>query len=134
MKKTFKRFCKYIRLKDDPKLIEEYKKVHSKGAGWPEITEGMKQAGIIDMEIYIAGTNLFMIMDTKTDFDHEKAMAQLAKLPRQSEWEAFVSKYQATNAQSSAGEKWQILERIYKKDQKHEYKPEDGYIEEISNI
>jgi L-rhamnose mutarotase len=130
MEKTFKRFCKYIRLKDDPKLIEEYKKLHAKDAGWPEITEGMKQIGIIDMEIYIAGTNLFMIMDTTTDFDHEKAMAELAKLPRQSEWEAFVSNYQATDAKSSAGEKWQILERIYKKDQKHEYKPLDGYIEQ----
>ncbi len=116
MEKTFKRFCKHIQLKDDPKLIEEYKKLHSRGAGWPEITEGMKQIGIIDMEIYIFGTNLFMIMDTKPDFDHEKAMAQLAKLPRQTEWEILVSKYQETNQDVSAGGKWQILERIFKMD------------------
>ena len=130
MKKTFKRYCKFLQLKNDPKLIEEYKKIHAMSAGWPEITEGMKQIGIIDMEIYIAGTNLFMIMDTRVDFDHEKAMAQLAKLPRQSEWEALVSKYQETNHDATAGEKWQIIERIYKKDQKHEYKPIDGYIEQ----
>jgi L-rhamnose mutarotase len=116
--KTFKRFCKYVRLKDDPKLIDEYKKLYSKGAGWPEITEGMKQVGIIDMEIYLLGTNLFMIMDTKADFDHEKAMEQLAKLPRQAEWEKLVSKYQETNHNASAGEKWQILERIFKMDKK----------------
>jgi L-rhamnose mutarotase len=114
--KTFKRFCKYIRLKDDPKLIEEYKKLHAKDAGWPEITEGMKQVGIIDMEIYIAGTNLFMIMDTKADFDHEKAMAQLAKLPKQADWETLVSKYQAANPNASAGKKWRVLERIFKMD------------------
>jgi L-rhamnose mutarotase len=118
MKKTFKRFCKYIRLKDDPKLIEEYKKLHAREAGWPEITEGMKQVGIIDMEIYISGTNLFMIMDTKPDFDHEKAMAQLAKLPRQAEWEKLVSKYQETNHDASAGEKWRILEQVFKMDKK----------------
>jgi L-rhamnose mutarotase len=116
--KTFKRFCKYVKLKDDPKLIEEYKKFHSKGAGWPEITEGMKQVGILDMEIYIAGTNLFMIMDTRVDFDHEKAMVQLAKMPKQAEWEAFVSKYQAANPTASAGEKWRLLERIFKMDKK----------------
>ena len=127
--KTFKRFCKHIKLKDDPKLIEEYKKLHSRGACWPEITEGMKQVGIIDMEIYIAGTNLFMIMDTKPDFDHEKAMAQLAKLPKQSEWEALVSKYQETNHNASAGEKWRVLERIYKMDKRNEYNHENGYIE-----
>jgi L-rhamnose mutarotase len=118
MKKTFKRFCKHIKLKDDPKLVEEYKKLHTNGAGWPEITEGMKQVGIIDMEIYILGTNLFMIMDTKADFDHEKAMSQLAKLPRQTEWETLVSKYQETNHEASAGEKWRILERIFKMDKK----------------
>ena len=116
--KTFKRFCKHIKLIDDPKLIEEYKKLHSKGAGWPEITEGMKQVGIIDMEIYIFGTNLFMIMDTKSDFNHKKAMAQLAKLPRQAEWEKLVSKYQETNHDASAGGKWRILERIFKMDKK----------------
>jgi L-rhamnose mutarotase len=114
--KTFKRFCKYIKLKDDPKLIDEYKKLHAGDTGWPEITEGMKQVGIIDMEIYIAGTNLFMIMDTKADFDHEKAMAQLAKLPKQAEWETLVSKYQETNPTASASEKWRILERIFKMD------------------
>jgi len=114
MEKTFKRFCKHIKLKDDPKLIEEYKKLHTGDAGWPEITEGMKQVGIIDMEIYIAGTNLFMIMDTKADFDHEKAMAQLTKLPKQTEWETLVSKYQETNHASSAGEKWRVLERVFK--------------------
>ncbi len=116
--KSFKRFCKYIRLKNDPKLIEEYKKLHAKGAGWPEITEGMKQVGIIDMEIYILGADLFMIMDTKADFDHEKAMAQLAKLPRQTEWETLVSKYQEANHKAPAGEKWQILERVFKMDKK----------------
>jgi L-rhamnose mutarotase len=116
MKKTFKRYCKFIQLKNDPNLIEEYKKVHAQGAGWPEITEGMKQVGIIDMEIYIAGTNLFMIMDTKADFDHEKAMAQLAKLPKQTEWETLVSKYQEVSPKASAGEKWRVLERIFKMD------------------
>jgi L-rhamnose mutarotase len=116
MKKIFKRYCKYIKLKDDPKLIEEYKKLHAKGAGWPEITEGMKQVGIIDMEIYIIGTNLFMVMDAKPDFDHEKAMAQLAKLPRQAEWETMVSKYQAADVDEPAGDKWRILERIFKMD------------------
>jgi L-rhamnose mutarotase len=125
MKKNFKRFCKYIRLKDDPKLIEEYKKLHANGAGWPEITEGMKQVGIIDMELYISGTDLFMVMDTKADFDHEKAMTQLAELPRQTEWEALVSKYQMASSQAPAGEKWRLLERIYKLDHKREHKKVD---------
>lgn len=111
---TYKRYCKTLRLKDDPTLIEEYKKVHAPGAAWPEITQGMKDVGIVDMEIYLQGNRLFMIMDTVPDFDHEKAMAELATKPRQSEWERFVSKFQQTTGEASADEKWQLMERIYK--------------------
>ena len=109
-----KRFCKTLKLKDDPQLIEEYKKVHAPGAAWPEITQGMKEVGIVDMEIYISGSQLFMIMDTVSGFDHDSAMKELAGKPRQSEWESFVSRFQQTSADTTAGEKWQLMERIYK--------------------
>lgn len=111
---AFKRYCKTLTLKDDPLLIEEYKKVHAPGAAWPEITQGMKEVGIIDMEIYLLGNRLFMIMDTVPDFDHERAMDQLAGKPRQSEWEVYVSRFQQTSAEATADEKWQLMERIYK--------------------
>jgi L-rhamnose mutarotase len=113
---TFKRFCKSLELRNDPQLIESYRKVHAPGGVWPEITQGMRDVGILDMEIYLLGTQLFMIMDTVPDFDHEKAMAALAQKPRQSEWEAYVSKFQQTNAESTVDEKWQLMERIYKMD------------------
>jgi L-rhamnose mutarotase len=116
MSTEYKRYCKTLSLKDDVQLIEDYKKVHSPGAAWPEITEGMREVGIIDMEIYLLGNRLFMIMDTVADFDHDKAMAELATKPRQSEWEAYVSRFQQTSSEATADEKWQLLERIYKMD------------------
>jgi L-rhamnose mutarotase len=114
--KAHKRFCKTLKLETDPGLIEEYKKVHAPGAVWPEITKGMREVGIVDMEIYIQENQLFMIMDTIADFDHDKAMKELASKPRQSEWEAYVSKFQKTSAQATADEKWQLMERIFKLD------------------
>ncbi len=114
MAKEIKRFCKTLSLKDDDQLIEDYKKVHASGAVWPEITQGMRDVGILDMEIYINGTRLFMIMDTSADFDHDKAMTELATKPRQSEWEAYVSRFQQSSAEATADEKWQLMERIYK--------------------
>lgn len=116
MSTNYKRYCKTLVLKDDAQLIEDYKKVHAPGAAWPEITQGMKEVGIVDMEIYIYGTRLFMIMDTVADFDHDKAMTILATKPRQSEWEAYVSRFQQTSAEATADEKWQLMERIYKLD------------------
>ena len=74
----------------------------------------MIEVGILDMEIYILGNRLFMIMDTLPEFDHERDMALLASKPRQSEWEAFVSRFQKTTAEASADEKWQLMDRIYK--------------------
>ena len=110
---SFKRFCKTLTLKDDPSLIADYKKVHSPGETWPEISQGMREVGILNMEIYILGTRLFMIMDTVPDFDHEKAMKELATKPRQSEWEAYVSRFQNTSAEATADDKWQVMECIY---------------------
>ncbi len=114
--KNFKRYCKTLQVEDDPKLIVAYQKVHAPGAVWPEITQGMKEVGIIDMEIYLHGTQLFMIMETVADFDHDKAMAELATKPRQDEWEAYVSQFQKTSASATADEKWQLMKRIFKMD------------------
>ena len=110
----YKRYCKELKLEDNPQLIEDYKKVHAPGEAWPEITQGMREVGIIDMEIYIMGNQLFMIMDTVPDFDNDKAMKELAAKPRQSEWEAYVSQFQQTSADASADQKWRLMERIYK--------------------
>ncbi|WAC13500.1 L-rhamnose mutarotase [Dyadobacter pollutisoli] len=110
----FRRFCKTMELRDDPTLIESYKKVHQKGAAWNEITQGMKEVGILDMEIYLLGTQLFMIMDTVEGFDHDHAMAELSKKPRQSEWERYVAQFQATGTEATADQKWHLMEQIYK--------------------
>ena len=110
----YKRYCKTLKLENDSVLIEEYKKVHTADEFWPEITQGMRDVGITNMEIYILGNQLFMIMDTVADFNHDEAMKELATKPRQSEWEAYVSRFQKTSANATANEKWQLMERIYK--------------------
>ncbi|NLR93331.1 L-rhamnose mutarotase [Flammeovirga agarivorans] len=130
----FKRYCKTLSLSDNPTLIEEYKKVHAKGYAWKEITEGMKEVGILDMEIYIHSTQLFMIMDTVADFDHEEQMKVLATKPRQSEWEKFVSRFQEADENTDADGKWELMERIYELEQKEDYTPLDGQVKEVSKI
>jgi L-rhamnose mutarotase len=109
-----KRYCKTLELKNDPEIIETYKKAHAPGAAWPEITQGMSEIGILDMEIYLDGTRLFMVMDTIPEFNHEQAMHELSKKPRQAEWEAWVSCFQKASVDSSAGQKWRLMERIFK--------------------
>ena len=64
-----RRFCLTLDLKDDPKLIAEYKRYHEKV--WPEIIESIKASGIADMEIYLLGTRMFMIMEANEEFSFE---------------------------------------------------------------
>ena len=65
------------------------------------------------MQIYRHDRLLFMIMDTVDDFDFERDMARLATLPRQAEWEAYVSQFQGCVAEASSAEKWQLMEKIF---------------------
>ena len=81
-----KRYCQTLSLRDNPELIEAYRKAHSKEESWPEIRAGIREVGILEMEIYILGSKLFMIVETPLNFDWDKAMAKLATLPCQAEW------------------------------------------------
>ena len=77
-----KRYCQMLNLKNDAALIAEYRKRHSEGKVWPETLAAIREVGILEMEIYILGTNLFMIVETPLDFDWDTAMARMATLPR----------------------------------------------------
>lgn len=112
-----KRYCKALTLKNVPELIEAYKKAHAKGMVWPEIIQGMREVGILNMEIYLQGNQLLMIMDIIPEFNHDKAIAELAKKPRQAEWEAHMAHFQNTSSEASADEKWQLMERIFSMDE-----------------
>lgn len=108
-----KRYVQTLELRDDPDMIKEYFKWHSKEYHWKEIRDGIKAVGILEMEIYILGTRLVMIVDTPEDFDWQTAMDKLATLPRQAEWEAFVARLQGCRADARSDEKWQMMERMF---------------------
>ena len=109
-----KRYCQTLDLKDDPVLIAEYINRHSEENRWPEITEGIRSVGILDMEIFLIGSRLFMIVETAEDFDWDTAFARLATLPRQAEWEEYMSIFQVSEPGASSAEKWKLMERIFK--------------------
>ena len=109
-----KRYCLTLDLKNDPVLIGEYRHWHMSEHAWPEIPAGIREVGIVDMEIYLLGTRLFMIMETGPEFDFQRDMAKLSGLPRQKEWEEFVAKFQQSLPGASSSEKWKLMDRIFK--------------------
>lgn len=108
-----RRFVQTLELKDDPQMIAEYRRWHSREYHWREIREEIRSVGILEMEIYIFNTTLVMIVDTPLDFDWEKAMARLSSMPRQAEWEALVAKLQGCCPEARSDEKWQMMERMF---------------------
>ena len=108
-----KRYVQTMDLKDDPELIAEYKRRHSQEEAWPEIRAGIREVGILDMQIFILGTRLVMIVETPMDFEWDRAMARLATLPRQQEWEDYMAIFQQCAEGATSDEKWQMMERMF---------------------
>ena len=113
---TNQRYCLTLDLQDDPALIEEYKHWHKSEHIWPEIPDGIRSVGIQNMQIYLLGTRMFMIIETRPGFNFEKDMERLSTLPRQKEWEEFVSRFQKTSPGSSSSEKWKLMDKIFELD------------------
>jgi L-rhamnose mutarotase len=110
--KMNRRFCLTLDLKNDPALIAEYRRYHEKI--WPEITQSIRDSGIEDMEIYLLGTRMFMIMEVNERFSSEaKARADLQN-PKAQEWEKLMWKFQQALPEAKPGEKWLGMERIFK--------------------
>lgn len=106
-----KRYCQMLELVDDDELIKKYVEVHAHV--WPEIMAGQREVGILDMQIYRYRNKVFMICDTVDEFDWERDMARLAKLPRQAEWEAYVARYQGCDPSAPSAAKWHLMDKIF---------------------
>jgi len=106
-----RRYCLTLDLKDDPELIAEYKRYHDKI--WPQITRSIKDAGIDDMEIYLLGTRMFMIMEVNETFSFEAKGKADQLNPKVQEWEGLMWKFQQGLPQAKPGEKWLLMERIF---------------------
>ena len=107
------RYCFGCDLKDDPQLMAEYKEYHAAGNAWPEITKSIKDAGIVDLQIYLTGNRMFMIMDVDESFDPVKKAQADAQNPKVQEWEELMWKYQQALPWAKEGEKWVPMEQVF---------------------
>ena len=97
---------------DNDELIAAYKQYHQ--SVWPEILKSIKSSGIDDMEIYLSGTRLFMVMEVNDSFTFEKKAAADFKNEKVQEWEQLMWKYQQALPGALPGEKWKLMQQIFK--------------------
>lgn len=98
-------------LKNDAAAISEYKRYHEKI--WPEIRDSIYSSGIVDMEIYLLGTRLFMIMEVNESFTFSAKAAADAANSKVQEWESLMGRFQQPLPRSQPGQRWVLMERIF---------------------
>lgn len=107
-----KRYCFALDLINDKTSIKQYIAYHKKV--WPEILDSLRDSGIIDAEIYYVADRLFLLLDTKESFSLEHKGKMDAQNPVVQKWEELMSSYQKTLPVAKPGEKWIVMERIFK--------------------
>jgi L-rhamnose mutarotase len=107
-----RRYCLTLDLKDDPELIREYRRYHT--AVWPEVADCLREVGILDLELYLWSTRLVMILEVNEGFSFEEKARIESANPKVQEWEELMWKFQKPLPGLKAGEKWTLMEKVYK--------------------
>ena len=108
------RHCLATDLKDNPELIEKYKQYHMPGNGFPAVAKSIRDAGIVEMEIYLIANRLFMIMEVDDNFDADKKEKSDANCPEVQKWETLMWQSQQALPWAKEGDKWLPMEKIFK--------------------
>lgn len=107
------RHCLILDLKDDPAVIAAYRAWHAPGGPPAAITRSIRSAGIVEMEIFLSGNRLVMLMEVTPAFDPKaKAAADAADADVRA-WETLMNGFQQPVPWAPPGTKWLPAERIY---------------------
>jgi L-rhamnose mutarotase len=105
------KYCLALDLKEDSKLIAEYKSYHQ--SVWPEIITSIKDSGIEILDIYCVGNRMCMIIEANERFSFESKSKMDAVNPKVQQWEELMWKFQQTLPFAKYGEKWMLMEKIF---------------------
>ena len=101
-----------IDLKDDPATIEAYKIHHARI--WPEVAASLRRAGIQQMEIFLIGRRLVMLVESDgRDLERAFADHHASADPRVIEWERLMKGMQVPVPGAANGEWWARMERVF---------------------
>jgi L-rhamnose mutarotase len=100
-----------VDLKDDAAAIEAYKDHHRRV--WPEVLASLRRAGVREMDIYLLGRRLVMVVETAGQDFRRCFAAHLASHPQVAEWEALMRSLQEPPPGAPAGDWWACMEPVF---------------------
>jgi L-rhamnose mutarotase len=102
-------------LEDDPTIIERYIDYHKVGKKEAEgIPQRIRDAGVDQMDIFITGNRLIMVVTVNDTYDEVKKAERDASDPVTIRWEALVGGLQRALPWAKEGVKWTRADRIYR--------------------
>ena len=101
-----------LNLKDDPAIIDAYRRHHR--AVWPEVQASLRRVGVEQMDIYLLGRRLVMVVEMRDGRDYRDAFrAHASSSQRVAEWERLMKSLQEPAAEAGAGEWWAVMEPVF---------------------
>ncbi len=108
-----KRSVLTVNLKDDPSVIEAYRRYHR--SVWPEVVQSLRHVGVEQMDIHLLGRRLVMVVEMTDGLDFREALsAHTASSPRVEEWERLMKTLQEPSPDAPAGEWWAVMEPVFR--------------------
>lgn len=104
-------FAQALDLRDDPQLIEEYRRHHR--AVWPEVIAALRGIGIVRMRIYLVGTRLFMYYEARDGFDPRRDFQTYAANPKTREWDDWMRTFQRKLAEAGPDDWWTPMDEVF---------------------
>lgn len=108
-----KTYCFTLDLHNDPDLVAEYKRWHTREHIWPEVIDCLRANGVLSEEIYLAGNRLFMILRTTEDFSLDAKISADKASPVMQKWEELMNRFQKPLPEARPGQKWVPMEKIF---------------------
>lgn len=98
-------------VKDDAAAIETYKRHHR--AAWPEVITRLREIGVREMRIYLAGRRLFMYMETVEGFDPGRDFPKLNIDPVYRRWDELMRTLQEPAPEAGPGDWWTPMAEVF---------------------
>lgn len=101
-----------VNLRDEPGIVDTYVRHHREV--WPDVQASLRNAGVDEMDIYLLGHRLVMVVEMRDGIDYRTAFrAHAASTPRVAEWERLMQSLQTPAEEARAGEWWAVMEPVF---------------------
>jgi len=105
--------CFIVDLHDDPALIARYRAWHAPGAVPKPVVAAMHADDIRELEIWLHGTRMVLIMEVGPGFDPAAKAARDDANRDVQDWDRLMRTFQKPVPGAPEGQTWVAMERIH---------------------